>query len=346
MKVCFFGWKRSFDYHQVGGTESYIRRLAEGLIKLGHEVFYVMYGSPDQKSEKLENSTLVLFYEKDFKDIIAFLEKQDIDLVISIYVHPKYRPLFMYIRSKMRKTIRFATILFSPFRSKTKLTLSVLDLHLYDTVFVVSKRIQDQVARFGIKSKKLDPPISECFFNASSDRLLPSDNRIRIGYLGRADWGKGFDRAVAIMKSLDKQKFNASILTYSWPERDFNLSPNDFVTWGINLEITHYRSNPYGKEEKIASFLKKNDILLFPYRTLDTTIDVPLSIFEALSAGAYVALPDMDSLKPVYDCCFLTEGPKDFKSFLSDFCLSIYHEKNACLKEFSPAKIASFLLSN
>ncbi|MHA1382094.1 MAG: hypothetical protein ACTSRG_27290, partial [Candidatus Helarchaeota archaeon] len=46
MKVAFFGLKQSFDYFQIGGSESLVRRLSATFIIKGSEVYYVLYGEP------------------------------------------------------------------------------------------------------------------------------------------------------------------------------------------------------------------------------------------------------------------------------------------------------------
>jgi hypothetical protein len=38
MRIAFFGIKAAFDYFQIGGTESYVRRLASQLVGEGNKV--------------------------------------------------------------------------------------------------------------------------------------------------------------------------------------------------------------------------------------------------------------------------------------------------------------------
>jgi len=289
LKICFFGWKRAFDYYQIGGTESYVRRLASGLVELGHEVTYAMYGASKRETVLPEDFNATLVYEQRFEDALRQLEGRDFELVVSIYLHPKYRPGFFLFRKRMKRRTLFSTILFSPFRSKTKLILGSMDLHSYDSVFAVSDRIHEQIARIGVKSIVLPPPVSDVYFEATEKRTPDPEGLIRVGYIGRADYGKGFDIAVNIMRSLDKTKYSPSIMTYSWPEKDFEIRPEDFHGWGINLEITRYETYSGKIEKSVANFLKVNDIMLFPFRTLYTTIDVPLSVVEAAVAGCKIA---------------------------------------------------------
>ena len=296
MKICFFGWKRAFDYYQIGGTESYVRRLASGLVDLGHEVTYVMYGASKRETVLPKGFNATLVYEQKFEDALKQLERRDFEIVVSIYVHPKYRPGFFLFRKRTKRRTIFSTILFSRFRSKPKLLLGSMDLHSYDSVFTVSERIKEQVARLGVRSEVLPPPVSDVFFEAAKKRIPSEDGRIRIGYIGRADYGKGFDIAVDIMRSLDKTKYSSSILTYSWPEKDYEIRPDDFHDWGIKLEITRYETYSDAIDRKIGAFLQENQMMIFPFRTLDTTIDTPLSLIESIVAGCKVVIPNDNGL--------------------------------------------------
>lgn len=291
MKICFFGWKRAFDYYQIGGTESFVRRLASGLIELGHEATYVMYGASKKQLITPEGFNANLYYEQRFEEALDHLRNEGFELVISTYIHPRHRPGFLLFRRNQKKDTHFSTIMFSPFRSKTKLLLGSMDLHSYDSVFVVSERIKKQIARLGVRSEVLPPPVSDVFFEAAKKRTPSQDDRIRVGYIGRADYGKGFDIAVEVMKSLDETRFAPSILTYSWPEKDYEISTDEFEKSGIRFEITQYAKYSNQIEGKVVDFLKENDIMLFPYRTLDTTIDVPLSVVEAIVSGCIVEIP-------------------------------------------------------
>ena len=301
MKICFFGWKRAFDYFQIGGTESYVRRLASGLVELGHEVTYAMYGASKRETVLPEDLNATLFYEPGFDDALRQLQGRDFELVVSIYLHPKYRPGFFLFRKRLKSRTHFSTILFSPFRSKTKWILGSMDLNSYDSVFAVSDRISEQIARMGVKSIVLPPPVTDVFFEAAEKRTPDPDGLIRVGYIGRADYGKGFDIAVDIMRSLDKSKYSPSIMTYSWPEKDYEIRPDDFHDWGIKLEKTRYETYSNKIEKNVADFLKVNDIMLFPFRTLDTTIDVPLSVIEAAVAGCKVFIPDHIGLMNAFE---------------------------------------------
>jgi hypothetical protein len=64
MKIAFFGLKRAFDFFQIGGTESFVRRLSLESAKKDAEVDYILYG--DGKNKDTECSGINLNYCASF----------------------------------------------------------------------------------------------------------------------------------------------------------------------------------------------------------------------------------------------------------------------------------------
>ena len=64
MKIAFFGKKGSFDYDEIGGTNSFIRRLSLELIHYNNiEIFYVIYGSKHSFIKKHYNKIKSIYIE-------------------------------------------------------------------------------------------------------------------------------------------------------------------------------------------------------------------------------------------------------------------------------------------
>jgi len=294
MKIVFWGWKDAFDYYRIGGAESYIRRISQGLIVLGHSVTYIMYGADKSKTIQPEEFQATLHYAKTFREALRLLEQDAVDIIIDIYTHPRFRLSFSSFRKHRLAETHQATILFSPFRFIWKEYLGSFILRSYDSVFVVSQRIENQMKRNNICSTVLTPPVSDVFFEASRSRKPSKDGKIRVGYIGRADHGKGFDIAVNVMKNLPKDSFASRVMTYSWGGRQEIIESSKDS--GIDIEVTDYRQYKKDIESRVAGFLSQTDLLLLPYRTIDTTIDMPLSIIEGLCAGCSIVLPKIEEL--------------------------------------------------
>ncbi len=98
MRIAFWGWKNSFDYFHIGGTESFVRRLTYGLNDNQVEVDYIMYASGQRKYVVL-NDRLKLKYFVKFEDALEAL-KTGYDHIVTIYLFPLDRLKFARFRKK------------------------------------------------------------------------------------------------------------------------------------------------------------------------------------------------------------------------------------------------------
>ncbi len=197
---------------------------------------------------------------------------------------------YYLFRKGQSRGMKFGVVLFSLFRTRLKLHVSLFELASYDVVFGISDKIRMQLGKYGIRTFKLKPPVPDFFFGLVEKDKTFTD-KTRIGYIGRADYGKGFDIALKIMSSLDTARFDCSVLTYAWPEKDFDVAGLAVNCKSVSLVINEYTSYSPEIEESISKYLKAIDVLFLPYRTLDTTIAVPLSIIEGLASGCRVIIP-------------------------------------------------------
>ena len=49
MKIGFIALNKTFDFYQIGGTDSYMRRLSISLIERGFEIDWLFYNSQKKK---------------------------------------------------------------------------------------------------------------------------------------------------------------------------------------------------------------------------------------------------------------------------------------------------------
>ena len=45
MKIGFIALNETFDFNQIGGTDSYMRRLSISLVEKGHKIDWLFYNS-------------------------------------------------------------------------------------------------------------------------------------------------------------------------------------------------------------------------------------------------------------------------------------------------------------
>lgn len=301
MKICFFGYKDAFDPARVGGTESYIRRLKNGLCSLGCEVDYVMYGTA-KRPKKLDGSTL--HYLKEYKNCKTQIINGNYDIVITVYLHPKYRMDYYFFRSKTIDT-KFGYILYSPIKNSIKWLLAKQDLKSYDFVFSVSPRIENNLTKAHINNMLITPPVSEIFSSPMSN-TEDKNQKTRIGFIGRSDYGKGFDIAVELINKFTKIGYSGEVRTYAWDKSNSLLRDALECTCKSEVEVKVLKVSSYDDsvENEIAGFLANLDFLLLPYRTLETTIDVPLALVEGIVSGCVVITSDMPEIIDVVNRWF------------------------------------------
>ena len=69
MKIAFLGFKSFFDYYQIGGFESCIRRISLVLAEEGVEIDYLIYGAKMRSEIKIKPNFTLKYFVK-FDDII------------------------------------------------------------------------------------------------------------------------------------------------------------------------------------------------------------------------------------------------------------------------------------
>jgi len=119
-KIAFFGLSTAFDYYQVGGTESFIRRLSMELCQNEFSVFYILYGFNESKTMNI-SSSLILKYYKNIEDAFNEIDKK-YDHVVTIYLPLIDRIKYANYRRKKLCT-KFHLIFFSWPDSLVKRTL-------------------------------------------------------------------------------------------------------------------------------------------------------------------------------------------------------------------------------
>ena len=120
------------------------------------------------------------------------------------------------------------------------------------------------------------------------NKLNFEERNIDIAYIGRMDTDKGFHHALDIFK--DKR------LSDCFKKMDLLLWDKDHETSIVNNAERELNISNIIFEVKEKSLNKppKYDevkIVILPYKNFDSTIRVPLVIFEALKAGCIVLLP-------------------------------------------------------
>ena len=115
-----------------------------------------------------------------------------------------------------------------------------------------------------------------------------SSRGIDIGYIGRIDAEKGFFKAVEIFQNNRLKNFKKLCDVLVWDDNKDIKIIND-------IEEKNFPNLVFNKNFKSSNSLPNYHnikIVLLPYKNFNSTIRVPLVIFEALCAGCLVFLPN------------------------------------------------------
>ena len=87
MKIKFLALKETFSYDQVGGTDSYMRRLSDALIEDGYNIEWVFYNYHEYSHESIGELKISNFVS--FNDAFEYCIKDSEFHIIACYLKPK-----------------------------------------------------------------------------------------------------------------------------------------------------------------------------------------------------------------------------------------------------------------
>lgn len=314
MKIAYFGLKQAFDYFQIGGTESFVRRLIAELIKDGIEVDYVLYGSKENK--KLEYSGITLNYFTSFEDALNAIANGKYQHIITIYLLPKDRLKYALFRKKADKSTSFHSVYFGWPDSFIKRKLYFAEARLFPyngKLFCISKRQYEYVSRWAKNAVYLLPPVPENYFLKPEEKLI--NDKIKITFLGRIDPGKGINEAIEIFRALkDKDKFECVIYGIYIPEHKESLEIHNWLKTQKKIRYIEVDRQKYSPaiEDFVRNIFKETDIFIQPYQRLSSTIDTPLLLLETMASLCAVITKPFGNIPDIYGKSRFLVSPKRF----------------------------------
>lgn len=302
MKIAFLGLKQAFDYFQIGGTESFARRLSNELKQNGIEVDYVLYG--DKEDRELSSAHgITLRYFKSFGGALDAIDRK-YDHIVTIYLLPKDRLKYAFFRRTAGKSSLFHFIYFSWPDSliKRKLYFSEARLFPYNgKLFCISKRQYEYVSKWAKNAEYLLPPVPESYFLRPEEK--PINERIRITFLGRVDQGKGINEVIEIFNALKEgNRFECSIYGIHIPEHKESLKIHNWLKSQNAIKYIEVDRQKYSPavEEFVKNILRETDIFIQPYQRLSSTIDMPLLLLEAMASLCAVVTKPFGNIPDIY----------------------------------------------
>lgn len=313
MKTAFFGLKQAFDYSQIGGVESFVRRIAVQMVQQGNAVDYILYGDKDNR-EIGPQPGLGLRYFKSFKD--ALDATKGYDHIVTTYLLPKDRLKYAFFRKRNSKSTNFHFVYFSWPDSLLKRKLYFAKPRLFPwngKLFCISQRQYDYIGRWANNAIHILPPVPESYFLKPEEKLLK--DKIQITFMGRIDPGKGIKEVVEIFNLLkNDDRFNCSIYGIPLPEQKNCLKTHNWLKKQNKIEYIEVDRRKYSPsvEAFAGNVLKETDIFIQPYQRLSSTIDTPLLLLEAMASLCAVITKPVGNIPDIYGKSDFIVNPDNF----------------------------------
>jgi glycosyltransferase involved in cell wall biosynthesis len=306
MKIAFFGVRSAFDYQEIGGTNSFVRRLTHQLLSdslRGDQVDLIMYGTPRSITTS-PGSGIQLFYYRSFAEAISALSRiiDQYDHVIAVYLSIPERLAFARFRARYHKRTRFHIIHFSWPGSILRRELMFCDnLLYYSTIYTISPRLFKAAQRWGLNSKLILPPVPDDYFVVPSEK--PSSHKLRVAYIGRTEPGKGAQEIIELFSNLKQYPgIQTYIYGYHFPHHEPSVRMHE---WLLTQKMLFYQYMDYERhsphiEQQVKKILYETDVLLLPYKAISSTIDSPLLLLEGMAASCIVISKPLGDIPTLY----------------------------------------------
>jgi len=301
MKIAFFGKQGSFDYANIGGTNSLLRRLSEELTgRYGHQVDFVLYGTETAEVNHARNFRSC--YYSTYSDALSSLTSYD--HVVLIYLPIWDIPLFRSLCRRYKEQITFHNVYpvwpESPIKRKL-LYFCNQQIPTNGYNFAVSNRINEELSKKGLKCARLWPPVPENYFKTLSDG--PSHDAVNVTYIGRLDVDKGILETLDLFDKLSKfPEITLQLYGTYWETDPVAIKIHDRL---VKQDVFPYypvdfKSYTTEVDEMVRNTLFNTDIFIQPYRKLSSTIDTPLLILEAMAALCAVVTKPYGNIPDIY----------------------------------------------
>lgn len=301
MKLAFFGPANSFDAHQIGGTNSFIRRVSQELLQRGSfSIDNIHFG---QKTGEIihspaSRSRYFLYFEE------ALAELTEYDHIIAVYIPLKHIKNFKNFCIQQQDQSKIHYIYWDWPESFLKRNLRN---YFYTKIpyngisFTVSPRLHNDIALRRKKVQLILPPVPPDYFMDIHEKSLT--DILRVTFIGRIDSGKGIDATLGIFHALSK--FPEIQLTFygTFWENDpyakkihMDLSSQDSFEY-IPVNFQEYSPDV---DNMVRNALRNTDIFIQPYKQLSSTIDMPVLLLEAMASLCAVITTPVGDIPSIY----------------------------------------------
>jgi len=330
MKVAFLGLKDAFDYFQIGGVESFTRRIIfQMTTRYGINVDYILYGAQEEKTVEI-NSKLKLRYFSKFEYALNVI-KTDYTHVITMYLLPRDRLKYAYFRQKNKDDLLFHRILFSwsdnPVWKGFVLTEAKM-LPYNGCLFCISKRQYNYVKKWIDNVVYILPPVPKEFFIKPEEK--PNNKKIKLTFLGRIDPGKGILDVIKLFMELkENSRFQSTIYGIYLQNNKKSVAIRNWLKNQRDIKYIELdrKNHCQQVDEMVKNVLKETDILILPYGTLSSTIDTPVTLLEAMASLCAVITKPFGNIPDIYGKTEFFVPKKNFLPYTMNLLDNLTTEK-------------------
>lgn len=279
MKIVLVSSEGVWSVEGVGGSDSLNRRIILGFEGLGDEVD--KYFARDGVIGYFRFLYQIFFYRFQGYYVIVYRLKPLLRMISII-------ALFSYKRN----------VVYLPFEPKRFKKITLLSYLLISKKrIVVSANLQELVKKqLNVSTYLVEPPVPQDFIKAP----LVDRKQYDVIFIGRIDPRKGFSIVLDLFESLKGTdvKFGFYVV-YDKSDNGVVELINRSRDIGANLNVVDIKSYSKELDENLMRWLDSAEYFVQPYKSIYSTVDSPLLLYEAASRGLNILTTDIPQTKYV-----------------------------------------------
>jgi glycosyltransferase involved in cell wall biosynthesis len=280
---------------QIGGTDSYLRRLVNAH---GRERIELLYLS-SERSEVIEDRLKIKKFTCS-TDIYQYLKDKTKTPKIITNIP---------MRDKLILSRLDNTILLNFFYPKNAMIwiarIIELKLFQYKHILVPSTRLLKKFKKFHHSVIWLPPIIPESYL------INEEVKKDKFSFIGRADPRKGLLEFLDLKRKFPEKSWYLSLIKIDRDFRESTLNKtlrNETVNWRDRKKYSHTQ------ELNLIRELQETKVFFQTYQSLDSTVDLPLLLLEAQACGCVVITKNIDKFY-ANECCIILEKGINAETF-------------------------------
>jgi len=296
MKIAIIGKKIGLAPDSAGGAQTLARNIAKLCVTRGIHVDFILWDATSQRVENYQvgERNLDIYYFPNAKKALWLIASRGCTKIV-VFMIPLSEILLLYKIGRSKKLFYFDLYFSKIYKRIIKKIFVKL---LFYKVVTFSPRIARSY--FLLKNKVIYslPLVSDKILE-NVKREIHYEQYPRFAYVGGIFVEKGIKRLIRVFNRINivsNKKIPLAIFGYYNPSNvkdkeilhEINTLP--FITEKIlDFELSCSKNH----ESSLAQFYNKTDVIILPYtrKHINSIVDIPLVIMEALLSGCIVITP-------------------------------------------------------